>query len=155
MNEQIRLLQAEIRADMQAIAEVYTALHAVRHRLTEPEISIVVGYYLHVLYGLFESLFTRIATTFGNHLTDTAQWHAQLLRRMHLDVEGIRPRVINTETSHCLDELRRFRHVFRSAYVLCFDPERLGFILKYVERLEALYESDLQAFLRFLDDLAL
>jgi len=109
---------------------------------------------LHVLQGLFESLLTRIAATFGNQIADRAQWHAQLLRRMSLDVEEVRPRVISDETHECLDELRRFRHLFRNAYVLRFDPERLALVLKYAQRLERLYQRDFVEFLSFLDDLA-
>jgi len=115
---------------------------------------IVAGYYLHVLYGLFESLFTRIAATFGNQIADKAQWHSQLLRRMTLDVEGVRPHVISKETFECLEVLRRFRHLFRNAYVLRFDPERLAMAVQSALRLEQLYQRDLEAFLHFLDDLA-
>jgi len=154
MNEQIRLLQAEIRADLRAIEEAYEALDAVNKRITEPEMDIVVGYYLHVVYGLFESLFKRIAIAFGNQITDESQWHAQLLWRMTLDVEEVRPRVIGEETYECLDELRRFRHLFRNAYVLCFAPERLALVLKKAHHLERLYRHDLENFLGFLDDLA-
>lgn len=154
MNEQIRLLQAEIRADLKAIEEAYGALNSTGQRVAEPERSIVVGYYLHVLYGLFESLFARIAIAFGNQITNKTQWHAQLLRRMSLNVEGVRPRVIGDETYECLDELRRFRHLFRSAYVLHFDPERLEFVLKHARRLEGLYRRDLEEFLSFLDGMA-
>ena len=154
MNEQIRLLQAEIRADLQAIEQAYEALNSSSEHIAESEGDIVVGYYLHVLHGLFESLLARIAATFGNRITDRAQWHAQLLRRMSLDVEEVRPRVISDETYECLDELRRFRHLFRNAYVLRFDPERLALVLKYARRLERLYRRDLVEFLSFLDDLA-
>jgi len=143
-----------MRADLQAIQETYAALHSAGRHITEPEMGIVVGYYLHVLYSLFENLFARIATTFGNQVTDKAQWHAQLLRRMTLDVKGIRPRVIGGESYKCLNELRRFRHLFRNAYVLRFDPERLALVLKDARRLERLYEHDLEKFLGFLDDLA-
>jgi len=154
MNEQVRLLQAEIRADIQAVEEAYKVLNSVSEHITEPKTGIVVGYYLHVLYGLFESLFTRIATSFGNQITDKAQWPAQLLRRMTLNVEEVRPRVIGEETYECLGKLRRFRHLFRNAYILRFDPEQLALVLKDARRLERLYQYDMEKFLSFLDGLA-
>ncbi len=153
MNEQIRLLQAEIRADLEAIREAYEALNTVSSRL-DGEMGIVAGYYLHVLYGLFEGLFARIATTFGNQVADKSQWHTQLLRRMTLDVEQVRPPVISRETYECLEVLRRFRHLFRNAYVLRFDPDRLAAVVHSARRLEQLYRRDLEAFLGFLDKLA-
>jgi hypothetical protein len=154
MHENLWLLQAEIQADLGDIEKAYAVLASVSNRIAEPEMDVVVGYYLQVIYGLFENLFQRIATTFENQITDEARWHAQLLRRMTLDVKKVRPRVISEETYECLDELRRFRHLFRNAYVLSFDVERLALVLKKAQRLAQLYGPDLEDFARFLDDLA-
>jgi hypothetical protein len=154
MKEEIRLLQADIRDALRAIAEAYRTLHSVNKNLVQEEATIAAAYYLNVLYGLFENLFTRIASAFGNQIQDTTQWHTQLLRRMTLDVEEVRPHVISAETYHCLDELRRFRHVFRNAYVLSFDPTRLALILENAQRLETLYQAEINTFLAFLDELA-
>ncbi len=154
MNDQVRLLQTEIRADLKAIAQAYRALDPLSERLAEPETAIVVAYYLHVLYGSFENLFRRIAVFFGNQVPDPEWWHAQLLRQMTLDVPGVRPPVISHELYDSLDELRRFRHLFRNAYVLHFDPDRLVIVLKHARRIEPLYQRDVERFLQFLDALA-
>ena len=69
-------------------------------------------------------------------------------------MNDVRPRVISDETYECLDELRRFRHLFRNAYVLRFDPERLALVLNDARRLEQLYRRGLEGFLSFLDDMA-
>ncbi len=53
-----------------------------------------------------------------------------------------------------LDELRRFRHVFRSGYRLHFDADRLAGVRREADRLRLIYLGDLDAFLRFLDSLA-
>ncbi|GAK61021.1 hypothetical protein U27_00919 [Candidatus Vecturithrix granuli] len=154
MREDIRILQAEIRADLQAIAEAYQALHSVLKDEEQRSQDIVIGYYLNVLYGLFENLFERIAAMFENQIHNKAQWHAQLLRRMTLDIQDIRPRAISAAAYQCLDELRRFRHVFRNAYVLSFDAVRLGLVLEKALELERLYQGEIEAFLSFLDELA-
>lgn len=153
MNEQVRLLQSEIRADLQTIAQAYGELNQFSDRLTEPEIAIVVAYYLHAIYGLFENLLRRVAMLFGNQVADRERWHAQLLRRMTLDVPGVRPPVISDELYESLDELRRFRHLFRNAYVLNLDPDRLTIVLKHARRIEPLYRRDIERFLQFLDGL--
>lgn len=153
MNEKIRLLQAEIRAEIKNIAEAYAMLHTIDNYVRQDKTDIVIGYYLNVLYGLFENLFTRIATNFGNHIHDEAQWHSLLLKRMTLDVDGIRPRVLSDEAYECLNELRRFRHVFRNAYVLQFDAVRLELVLHKAHELEVIYEADMNRFLAFLNDL--
>ena len=78
-----------------------------------------------------------------------------LLHRMTLDVKDVRPRVISDEPYICLNELRRFRHIFRNAYLLHFDPTRLGLVIQKAEELKALYPPDLNRFLGFLEELAL
>lgn len=154
MVEQIRLLQAEIRANLASIRQVYQEIDALGPQATGSQQDIVLGYYIHVLYGLFENLFVQIAEQFGNNIADTAQWHTQLLKRMTLDIKPIRPPVISQETYICLNELRSFRHLFRNAYLLQFDPERLNLVLREALTLESIYEAEMNAFLDFLEQLA-
>jgi hypothetical protein len=154
MSEELDLLQAEIRQDLDAIRAAYAALNSLSGRPLDEETSILTSYYLHVVYGLFENLFTRIAASFGNRFDDTAQWHTQLLQRMTLDIPGLRPPVVSRQLYTNLDELRRFRHLFRNAYLLRFDPDRLALVIRDAQRVEALYESELERFLHFLDQLA-
>lgn len=79
-----------------------------------------------------------------------ARWHALLLERMGREIEGIRPRVLREETLRLLDELRRFRHGFRTLYRFDLDPERVAQVRRDAFRLEPLLEADLQRFLEFL-----
>lgn len=153
MREQIRLLQTEIRADLQTITQAYYALNQLANRSAEPEVMISVAYYLHVIYGMFENLFRRVATAFGNQIADQDQWHSQLLRRMTLDVSGVRPPLISPDLYESLDELRRFRHLFRNAYVISFDPDRLAIVLKHARLIEPLFQHDIEEFLAFLESM--
>jgi hypothetical protein len=153
MNEPIRLLQAEIRQDLETIAAAYQQLHVFDERPLDNNTLILVAYHLHVIYGLFENILVRIAANFGNHIEDTSQWHTLLLKRMMLDIAEVRPPVISHEAYHCLDELRRFRHLFRNAYVLHFDPDRLSLIWRDAQKLEQIYLAEFDRFLHFLDSL--
>lgn len=155
MNARLRLLKSEIKSDLDGIAEAYARLNRFRGRLEQPDKAIVAGYYLNVIYGLFESMLRRIAALFDGETTDHPSWHAQLLRRMTLDVPDVRPAVIGEALYHSLDEMRRFRHLFRNAYILDFDPDRLAIALKHASRAEMLYQQDVERFLEFLDTLAL
>jgi len=156
MKPEIQTLRAEIAADLDAIAEIYAALEHPNLELADEDQRIVVAYHLHNLYNTFESIFQRIARLpiRGNRVDDQAGWHADLLARMRLDVEGLRPRVISNATYDCLDELRRFRHLFRSGYRLHLDPERLAVVRNKARRLEGLYRADLERFMAFLAELA-
>ena len=154
MSEEIRLLQAEIRKDLADIRKAYVAFNEAVTQDLEGDAGIVTAYHIHVIYGLFENLFVRIAGFFSNHLEDKSRWHAQLLRRMTLQVEGIRPAVISEASHHHLNELRRFRHLFRNAYFLEFDPVRLGLVVRDTQQLAQTYEADLNRFLSLLDEMA-
>ena len=153
MNETIQLLKADIAADEQTIAELYNRLSVTWDTLDAPEQVIVVGYYLHNLYMAFEHVFERVAEAFENHIADKSQWHAQLLRRMSLDIPDMRPHLIDSQSYECLDELRRFRHVFRSAYTIKLDRDRLQLVIRRARRLQALYPGELMQFRQFLDQL--
>ncbi len=154
MNARIQTLKAEIAADQKVIAEIFGELAAYGDRLTDHERIIVVAYYLHNLYCAFESIFQRIAEVFENHVSDQGRWHAELLHRMTLDIEGIRPRLLSDHAYDCLDELRRFRHLFRSAYRMRLDAERLALVYRKAQALEHVYQADIERFLAFLDTLA-
>lgn len=153
MSAQIRTLKAEIEADLQAISEIYLLLDRLQGLPSDEDRQIVVAYYLHNLYCAFESIFQRIAATFENQISDRATWHAELLRRMTLNIEGIRPPVLGPDSYEGLDELRRFRHLFRSAYRVHFDPDRLALVLKKARAVQNTYQEDIGRFVAFLDEL--
>ena len=153
MDIQIRTLKADIAADLSTIAEIYAAIGRYEITPNGEEQLIVLAYYLHNLYCAFENIFRRVAEVFGNQIADRAGWHADLLRRMTLDIEGIRPRLLSDDAYDGLDELRRFRHLFRSAYRLRLDAERLALVHKKTRALEKVYRPDVKRFLAFLDSL--
>ncbi len=153
MKPEIQTLKAEISADLQAIAEIYREIDRLPADADAEYRPIVEAYFLHNLYTAFESIFQRVARVFGNGISDQSGWHADLLRRMSLDIEGIRPHVISREAYLALDELRRFRHLFRSGYRLHFEAGRLAAVRRAADDLRPLYARDFARFLQFLDAL--
>jgi hypothetical protein len=153
MKAKILALKADLSADLQAIEQIYLKLAGQREIGTGDEQAIVTGYYLHNLYNAFENIFQRIAEAFENDISDKAQWHAQLLRRMTLDIEGVRPRLLSDEAYQCLDELRRFRHLFRNLYTADLDGDRLRLVWNEARRLQSLYRADMERFMTYLDHL--
>jgi hypothetical protein len=153
MNPQSALLKANIDADIREIESMYGRLADYINDLTTTEQAIVAGYYLNNLYNVFENISLNIAKTFENNLDDRGQWHTALLKRMTLNIEGIRPKLWQEETYKSLDELRRFRHIFRHAYTIELDPQRMTIIMAQAQRLKNLYQADLEQFKSFLDTL--
>jgi hypothetical protein len=150
MRPEIQTLKAEIAADIQAVEGIYGAMDRLAADSGDEYLAIVEAYFLHNLYTAFESIFQRIARVFGNGISDQSGWHADLLRRMSLDIDGIRPRVISRESYLALDELRRFRHLFRSGYRLHFEADRLAAVRREADHLRSTYARDFDAFLQFL-----
>lgn len=149
------------------VIDVHTALQdidAVYDKLTQTvsvdtqlhhsdDNAVVVGYYLNVLYGLFENLFIVMESHFGSDLERSHQWHSRLLRRMTMEIPRVRPAVIGKGSYTHLNELRRFRHLFRNAYLMSFDPDRLGMVLASAWSLRESYRQDFEQFLDFLKPL--
>jgi hypothetical protein len=154
MNDKMLVLVNSIRRDMGTIAVIYGELE--RHPIwtdTDPDTLIVMAYRLHNLYNAFENIFQNIAAVFENSIDDIAQWHSQLLERMRLNLLPLRPAVIDDAAYDALDELRRFRHLFRHAYSVQLDPLRLQLVLTKATALKAIYASQLEQFLDFLQGL--
>jgi len=83
-----------------------------------------LGYTIHAAFTCIENHCLRVAKTFENGLDDTS-WHRGLLDRMTLDIPEIRPALLDAGARRLLDELRAFRHVFRTLYSDRLDAERL------------------------------
>lgn len=155
MREPFLILERSIQNDLAAIEKLYAAIG--KPTLTEDtpeETLIVVAYRLHNLYNAFENMFRNIAATFENRLDDASGWHSQLLQRMCLDLMPVRPAVIDAAAYAALDELRRFRHLFRSAYGVDLDAARLRLVVDKALQLQAIYRAQLDHFLAFLHTLA-
>ena len=60
---------------------------------------------LHDFYSGVERVFERIAVELDGELPRGGDWHSQLLNRMEVEVEGVRPPVL---TSHLAERLRPF-----------------------------------------------
>lgn len=148
MNEKMLLLERSIRQELATIDGIFAALEPVVLDATTPQNDcIVVGYRLHNLYNAFESIFRHIARAFENTLEERAGWHVELLRRMQLDLQPIRPAVIDSKAFAKLDELRRFRHLFRSLYTADLDPVRIGVALEKARELRAIWPAQVDGFL--------
>ncbi len=154
MREKILLLLRSIEEDQLAIDRIFGELEdAALDSGTPVEERIVVGYRLHNLYNAFEHIFHSVARTFENSIDDAGGWHVEMLRRMRLDLSPLRPAVIDQEAFARLNELRGFRHVFRSLYGAELDPSRMGVALGKARELRAIWPEQIAAFSSFLEDL--
>lgn len=152
MNEQHLTLAHRIAADLAILDELWSRLAAVEppSERTAEETLIAIAYRLHNLYTAAENIFQNIAKVFGNQIEDRSAWHAELLERMRLDLMPLRPAVIDDSAYDKLHELRRFRHLFRAAYGIELDPERMELVLRKALALREIFPRQIEEFLLFL-----
>ncbi|ETX03232.1 MAG: hypothetical protein ETSY1_00745 [Candidatus Entotheonella factor] len=150
------ILRTEIEAQM-------TLIHALYQRLDErvadlhPEHQVLMesaAYQLHNLYSAIENLLQLMAAHFENHISDTARWHTALLQRMSVEIPGVRPAVVSSESYDLLNGLRGFRHFFRHAYGAEIEYAQLQLNLDKAQTLRPLFDADIARFIDALQDRA-
>ncbi len=149
--ESLAILRAEIRAQVEEIEGIYARLED-RKRKKDKAAMESVGYQLHNLYCAFEDLFKVVAETFENHIQDKSKYHLELLKRMAIPIEGVRPRLLSQESFPLLDNLRSFRHLFRHAYSYELDERKLKIVLDDAYTLKKIYGIDIEVFLSSLEE---
>ncbi len=155
MNEKYLLLERQIERDWEAVERFLDQLAEVSvDSDTEEGPLIITGYRLHHLYTAIENLFFNIARGFENQLEKDKGWHSQLLQRMVLDLQPIRPAVIDQASFELLDELRGFRHVFRTNYGTRLQGERMKPALKAAQRLRQGLPAQVEQFMGVVHALA-
>ena len=147
------LLIAELEGDLNALPKLLETNSRSMERISagarEELDYAALGYTLHNLYNLIENSFYRIAKHFENDLGSEG-WHKELVHRMTLSIEGIRPRIIDADTAERIDELRAFRHVFRNMYRNSLDAERILLLQKRLPGILESWKRAIEAFIELL-----
>ncbi|MEB3162508.1 MAG: hypothetical protein VKK80_04715 [Prochlorothrix sp.] len=103
-------------------------------------------------YTCCETIFLRISRLFENHLEES-QWHKELLKKMRVEIPGLRKALLTHESYQLLDELRRFRHFKRYYYDFDYDWLRLDYLSAVYNQLVPLLDCQLADYINFLRDL--
>ena len=156
-NESARYLRlaSEIKLEWSKVKTLQDKLKfTLRQSLSEFIFASTVGKILHDFYTGLENIFEKIARETGEGIPHGEAWHKELLTAMSLDIETVRPHVINRELASELDEYLRFRHVFRNIYGDELNWDEMKHLAdKMPEILEQLEES-INEFCQFLKMLA-
>ena len=123
--ERIAILKAEIEAQVGEIEKIYVRIDE-RSKKKGKAAAESIGYQLHNLYCAFEDLFEIVAKTFENNIHDQCRYHLELLKRMTIAIEGIRPSMLSQEVFVLLDNLRSFRHFSDMPIPMIWMREKLG-----------------------------
>jgi uncharacterized protein YutE (UPF0331/DUF86 family) len=148
--ENIITFFADINDQTNQIKKNYSTLEKKMTLLTDgnitPELVDSIGYWLHNLYCAYEDLFKIVASFFENNLSTNGGYHKTLLKRMRMNIEGVRPALLSEENFRNMDELRGFRHVFRHTYSYGLDDDRVAFLLRKVMKNKKTILNDIETF---------
>lgn len=157
-SEGLKLLKAEILDALRISRENQEKLDALQPEKINKETSendlILVGYFLSGWYSNFEDIFLKITKEFENKIEDASRWHSELLYRMTLEIEGIRPAVISRKSMKYLDDLLKFRHVFRYSYAFELDWQKMSITIEKWRLGQNLIYKDIENFVNYLDQVA-
>lgn len=146
----LAILTAELKKQKEEIDKIYDKIKQRSVRLNSQVTVESLAYQLHNLYCAYEDLFNLVAEAFENNIEESGAWHKEMLRRMSISINGIRPNLIGEESFSLLSELKNFRHFFRHAYGYKIDIDKIKIALDKSLQLRKYFERDMVNFISLL-----
>ena len=145
-------LKAEIESDLDDLATVVREIREMVAALPSQEEpsrkdKAAFGAFVHSFYNGMENVLKRLAQEVDHSVPSGEGWHRALLRRMTIEVSGVRPAVLRPETAAALEPYLGFRHFFRHSYTFEIDWEKLRPLVGRVEGVFKEFKEDVGAFL--------
>lgn len=131
----LEILRQGLRKDANVLG---AAVAAAREQLDNPHSGHLeaCAYQLNRAFNVLEKAFERVCVSFENHFQKGPAYHEDLIERMTLELPGIRPRFLPPEQVVPVRDLKGFRHVFRHAYELELQEERLRSVVAHAESIQ-------------------
>ena len=117
-------LAAFIRSGLASIDRIESHVSQLNLNNLSPAELDSLGYSLHNIFNALENCFEQISLSFENPVRDRSRWHRELLEKMFLDINQLRPAVLPEQLRTIMAELLGFRHLFRHAYELKIDQAK-------------------------------
>ena len=133
----LTVLKAEVAEDCRILTQTAILARDRIGRRTDAELE-ACAFQLARFYNIIEQVALRIAKAFENNIDDEQGWHMELLRRLSIEIPGVRPSLFSAELVADLQELRGFRHVVRHAYDLTLKESKITPVLAAADRVAAL-----------------
>lgn len=147
-------LQADIQRELQNIKSLNHELSEILKNLSGSEPSNVelraIGSILHDFYCAAERIFQRVANEIDEALPKGDDWHIQLLTRMSIALEAIRPKIIDDQLKSEMEDYLKFRHLFRNVYGFELKWNRCQTLALQMNEIVQKLDTQLQRFGEFL-----
>lgn len=109
--------------------------------------------FLSDYYDGLENIAKRIAKEIDGYTPFGDEWHRELIEQVSRELPGERPAVFSNKTFELIDELRRFRHVFRAKYGFRLNPDKIYKNVSLLKELHQQMKIDINDFLHKMDAL--
>jgi len=150
IKELISLIEKQIGLANMLLAAIDTAEnHDIPKLGKTGNAAVMVAGLIENYYTCLETAYLKISQHFENHLAPS-RWHAELLDKMTLHIEGVRIPAVSSASFAALRELQRFRHFKRYYFDLEYDWDRIEFLMKKVKGVHLSACRDLTNFVDFL-----
>jgi uncharacterized protein YutE (UPF0331/DUF86 family) len=120
MKNNYLVLKSEIQAELGKIQKVTDEIGSLYNKIKDKTPSLfelsAMATFLHNFYSGIENIMKRIATSLDNDVPSGTSWHTDLLKRMSIDIAGIRENVFSEDTVNELTDYLSFRHMFIHSY---------------------------------------
>ncbi len=153
-SNKLSLLADSIRDDLKSLENIREKITDLRPEVPQESSyshRMALALTIHNFYNCIENIFTAIASEFGNELIGET-WHIDLLKRMKLDRENIRPAIIDQQLFTFLNNVRGFRHVVRHSYDYDLDYRRMLLIVDDIETHYNHLVKKIIAFIEFIQE---
>jgi len=108
------------------------------------------GSILHDFYTGIGKIFENIGKEVDRRIPLGGEWHSELLHQMTLDIKGLRPPVISSNTEKILREYLGFRHLFLKRYGFELDWQRMKRLLLKIPQVLSGLEKEIEIFFKTL-----
>jgi len=154
MKNTLLILKTEIEKELRDLERLRDEMSEV---LKHPDPSFLetraAGSILHDFYSGIEKIFRRIAAKIDRDIPSDEDWHTELLIRMSMSIDNIRPPVISVGLKEQLGEYLRFRHLFRNIYGFELKWERCKTLGIMMMEILKTFTEEIRKFLGFIDSI--
>lgn len=149
-------LISEIESERRDLDNLVEEMESLRDQLDEEPTRIelrAAGSILHDFYTGLEKIFRLIALELDGNLPSGDEWHKRLLDRMAVEIEDVRPPVIDGSLKERLSEYLRFRHLFRHIYGFELNWKRCKPLIRELPEIAKELSDGLDEFQNFLREI--
>jgi uncharacterized protein YutE (UPF0331/DUF86 family) len=149
------VLKSEIQAELGKIQKVINQIESLYDKIRDKTPSLVelsaMATFLHNFYSGIENIMKRIAASLDNDIPSGTSWHTDLLKRMSIEIAGIRKNVFSEDTINELTDYLSFRHMFIHSYGFELKWSKMQLLVESIRKVFAKVKQDIDNFLNYLD----